>query len=118
MKCEICANYMSQVGSCKFCHFEYCRRYTVDDWDILEQDFELDIHKEIHRRLSAKGIDCISADIYGDYNIAYLIGCWANNGAIADALGVDERVVYGNNENGLVIINLYREKCLRGELGE
>ena len=109
---------MTHIGSCKFCHFEYCQRYTDDDWDILEQDFELEIHKEIQRRLYAKGIDCISADIYGDYNIAYLIGCWSSNEKIARALGVDERVVYGNNENGLVIINLFQEKYLRGELDE
>lgn len=118
MKCEICSNYMTHIGSCKFCHFEYCQRYTDDDWDILEQDFELEIHKEIQRRLYAKGIDCICADIYGDYNIAYLIGCWSSNEKIARALGVDERVVYGNNQQGLVIINLFEEKYLRGEIDE
>ena len=109
---------MSQVGSCKFCHFEYCRRYTDDTWDILEQDFESDIHYEIQKRLKAKGIDCICADIYGDYNIAYLIGCWANTQSIASALGVYEEVVYGNNEQGLVIINLFQEKYLRDEIDE
>ena len=118
MKCEICKNYMTQIGSCKFCHFEYCHRYTDDGWDILEQDLESDIQYEIQRRLKAKNIDCIYADIYFDTNIAFLIGCYADNERIANALGVYNEVVYGNNDMGVVIINLFQEKYLRGELDE
>lgn len=118
MKCKYCRNYLSQLDSCKFCHFEYCQRYIDDDWDILKLDFEDEIHKEIQYRLNAKGIECILADIYWDMNIAFLIGCYAHTDRIAQALGVDEQVVYGNNEQGLVIINLFEEKYLRGEFND
>lgn len=114
MKCEFCRNYLSRLDSCKFCHFEYCQKYIDDDWDILGLDFEDEIHKQIQHRLWAKGIECVFADIYWDMNIAFLIGCYAHTDRIAQALGVDEQVVYGNNEQGLVIINLFEEKYLRG----
>ena len=37
-KCTICQNYMSELGTCKFCHFEYDENYnpfSKDDWDIF-----------------------------------------------------------------------------------
>ena len=113
MRCNICSNYMSQLDSCKYCRFEYDEKYTSDDWDILDQDFEDEIHKLIQYRLQAKGIECIVADIYWDMDIAFLIGCYGNTGKIAQALGVHDEVVYGNNEQGLIIINLFKEKYLR-----
>lgn len=109
---------MSQIDSCKFCHFEHNQTLCSDDWDILDLDFDSEIHKIMQYRLQSQGIECLIADIYWDMNIAFLIGCYASNKKIASALGVDERCVYGNNMQGLVIINLFMEKYLRGELND
>lgn len=114
MKCNFCSNFMSELDRCKFCHFEYEERYIKDDWDILDLD-EADgwEHEQILNRLHSKDIDCVMADIYFSNNMAYLLGCFADSKMIARVLGLHEEVVYGGSDNGLVILNLYQEKCIR-----
>ena len=113
MKCEICNNYTN--GECKFCNFEYHRWYHSDDWNILNLDDDYEwSHLQIQYRLKAKNIDCLSADIWWDNNLAYIIGAKAHKEAVADALGVNRECVYDNSEMGLMILNLFQEKFLRG----
>lgn len=117
-KCRICANYMSELDTCKYCHFEYDTSYTPfrdDDWDILnlkeEDGWE---HIQIIDRLHYKHIDCYSADIwYGD-KMAYLIGCYASEEELSRVLGLHKESIY-RTEHGLVILNLYQEKCIRND---
>lgn len=104
---------MSELGRCKFCHFEYEERYIKDDWDILDLPDDEWEHIQILNRLHSQGIDCIMADIWGDRNMAYLLGCFAYTGKIARVLGLHEEVVYDNLDNGLVLLNLYQEKHIR-----
>lgn len=114
MKCSFCANYLSELDRCKFCSFEYEERYSGDDWDILELDDDIEwSHKQILNRLHSKGIDCISADIWFDNDCAFLLGCFAYTDKVARALNLHNESVYGNLDNGLVILNLYKEKQLR-----
>ena len=111
MRCKYCQNYLSKLGRCKFCHFEY---EESDDWDILDLD-ECDgwEHEQILNRLHSQGIDCVVADIYFDKNMAYLVGCFADTYKIAKVLGLHKESVYGNNDNGIVLLNLFQEKCIR-----
>ena len=114
MRCDYCQNYLSSLGRCKFCHFEYEESVIKDDWDILDLDEDDGWeHEQILNRLHSKGIDCISADIWFNKNMAYLMGCFSDTALIADALGLHEESVYGNLDNGLVILNLYQEKHIR-----
>lgn len=114
MRCEYCANYMSEIDRCKYCNFEYEERITSDDWDILNLNEDDGWgHRQILERLHSKGVDCLFADIYFGDNIAFLIGCYATSQRIADALNLNIKCVYGNNDNGLVILNLHEEKAYR-----
>lgn len=113
MKCNFCSNYMSEVGRCKFCHFEYEESVIKDDWDILDLPDDEWEHEQILNRLHSKDIDCVMADIYFGNNMAYLLGCFASVDKIAKALGLHKESVYGNLDSGLVILNLYQEKHIR-----
>ena len=73
-------------------------------------------HLQIMYRLKAKGFDCLSADIWGNDEIAYILGCSASKDEIASALGVHKETVYSDYERGWIIINLFQEKYLRGML--
>ena len=65
MRCDFCQNYLSSLGRCKFCHFEYEESVIKDDWDILDLDEEDGWeHEQILNRLHSKDIDCVMADIY------------------------------------------------------
>ena len=120
-RCEICQNHLSELGRCKFCHFEYNEDYAPcrDDFDILNMD-ERDgwEHLQIRDRLHRKGIDCYCADIWYDKSVAYLLGCYREPNVIADALGLHEESVYCQTEHGLIILNLFKERYLRGEFDE
>lgn len=112
-KCKYCANHLSELDTCKYCSFEYDSNIVRDDWDIFKLNWELDIHKDILYRLWSKGIECVHADIWYDNHTAYLLGCFASPSAIADALNLHNDVVYGNLDNGLVVLNLYKELDIR-----
>lgn len=114
MKCDFCANYLDGIDECKFCSFEYEERYSSDDWDILKLDDDVEwSHQQIMKRLHSKGIDCISADIWFDNDTGFILGCFASTSKIASVLGLYKESVYGNLDNGLIILNLFKEKHLR-----
>lgn len=114
MKCNYCANYMSQLDICKFCNFEYEEFYTRDDWDILNlNDDEGWSHLQILERLHSKGIECLRADIWFGDNFAYLIGVKTDEGRVAEVLKVHEDCIYNDIEFGVMYINLFQEKAIR-----
>ena len=114
MRCDFCANFLNELDRCKFCHFEYEEFYTRDDWDIMNLDDDVEWgHIQILNRLRSKGIDCYSADVWWDDNVAYLVGCKANNQELAGVLGVDERCIYNDYEHMFIILNLHMEKAIR-----
>lgn len=122
MNCKFCTNYMSELDRCKYCHFEFDEEYTPyksDDWDILNLDEDGDWeHFQIRDRLHLKGIDCYEADIWNNDGVAYLVGCNADTSELARVLNMHEEAIYNQYEHRFVILNLYQEKQLRGELNE
>ena len=118
-KCRVCDNYLRGLDRCKYCEFEWATDYaptinvTLDIFD-LDDDVEW-VHLQILDRLHYKKIDCLFTDMWID-DLAILIGCTASNRAIADALHIHEEVVYRDDVHGVVILNLFQEKYLRGEL--
>ena len=114
MKCEYCANYMSGIDECKFCHFEYDEWYVEDDFDILNLDDDYEwSHLQILNRIHAKKLPCIFADMWSDDNLAWLVGCNVFTGKIADVLGVHSECVYNQSDQSFIVINLFMEKCIR-----
>ena len=113
MRCENCDNYLIELNRCKFCHFEKADNEPWE-WNILELDDSYGwSHLQILERLEQKGIECLSADIWFNNNMAYLVTHSATSKDIAKALNLHEEVVYENQNNGLIILNLYQEKILR-----
>lgn len=118
-KCEFCINYDASVEQCQNCNFKYNEEYNPwakDNWDIFslneEDGWE---HIQVLDRLHYKDIDCLFVDIWYDNNIMLIIGA-KRVYKIADALNIHNEVVYDDSEHGLVIVNLFQEKYLRGEL--
>ena len=102
----------------KLKHELLCKRYIDDEtheWDILhlneEDGWE---HEQIRDRLHLKGIDCYSADIWFEKNMAFLLGVdpWKSD-KVAEALGLHREVIYTDGEHQFMILNLYQEKDLR-----
>lgn len=119
LNCAICTHFIN--GKCKYCQFEYDEEYNPfrNDWDILNLNDDVEwSHLQIQYRLWSKGIECLMADIWWDNNLAYLIGVKASRRDVADALNIHEEVVYDAGEMPLLIINLFQEKYLRGDLCE
>ena len=116
-KCRVCDNYLRGVETCKFCSFEWAKDYppTNDtEFDIFEMDDDIEwSHLQIMDRLKYKGINCLSADIWPDNNLAYVIGADANRERVAEALHIHKECVYEDGLKPLLIINLFQEKCLR-----
>ena len=119
-RCRVCDNHLVGVDSCKYCSFEWRKEYPPTDdssFDILDLDDDLEwSHHQILDRLHYNGIDCLMADIWFDSNIAYLIGVKASTGKVARALGVYEDIIYDDSEHGWMILHLFQEKYLRGDL--
>ena len=116
MKCEYCRNYNETTDQCRNCQFEYDETYNPyksDDWDILNLNTDEWEHHQIRYRLHFKGIDCLHTDIWGNNNIAYIIGTNTNQTEIAKALNLHTESVYSDYEHGLTILNLYQEKQIR-----
>lgn len=121
-RCNICVNYLPNEENCSLCQFEYDENlfWTNDDeWDILEMDDDYEwSHLQLLYRLYAKNIDCLFADIWFDSNIAFMIGVKATEDRVAEAFGVHKEVIYNDFEHGLMIVNLFQEKYLRGMLDD
>ena len=119
-RCRVCDNYLRGAETCKYCQFEWAVDYppTSDgEWDILDLDDNIEwSHLQIIDRLYAKGIECLSADIWYENNLAYIIGAKASRERVAEVLGVHDEVVYEQPELCLMILNLFQEKYLRGDL--
>ena len=120
MRCELCKKYDFSKENCSICDFEFdvelCWN-NDDEWDILHLDDDVEwSHLQIMYRLKSKDIECLATDIWWDNNLAYIIGAKASAERVAMALGVHNEVVYDAGEVPLLIINLFQEKILRGEL--
>ena len=119
-KCEFCNNFMTEIGTCKFCHFEYDETYNPyakDGWDLLNLDEDDGWeHIQILDRLHYHNIDCLAADIWYDNSLAYLIGCQSNEDELARVLGIHKEVIYQDHLRGWFILNLFQEQYLRGDL--
>ena len=120
MKCKICNKYNFNTDECSLCDFEFSKELywnNDDEWDILNLDDDYEwSHLQIQYRLKSKNIDCLFADIWYDENIAYLIGAKANPDRIAEVLGIHKEVIYNDFDKGIMILNLFQEKYLRGVL--
>ena len=110
---------MTGLERCKYCHYEfskdkYNQNLKSDDWDIFNLDENEWEHLQILDRLYVKDIQCYQADIWANNEMAYLLGCRESNNKIAKALNIHEEVLYSDGEHDFVIINLFKEKMLRG----
>lgn len=118
-RCRYCENYFHNIERCKYCHYEfsedkYCQNLKSDDWDIFNLDENEWEHLQILDRLYVKNIECFKADIWYNDEMAYLLGCRASHKDIAKALNIHEDVLYSDGEHDFIIINLFKEKMLRG----
>lgn len=122
MNCEICKKYDFNKEKCSICEFEFDKElYWNDDkeWDILNLDDDYEwSHLQIMYRLKSKNIECLSADIWWDNNLAYIVGAKASAQKVAHVLKVHEEVVYDAGEMPLLLINLFQEKYLRGLIND
>ena len=122
MKCKFCKKYEHSTDSCKFCKFEFNEEYDPylsDDWDILNLDEESDWkHIQILDRLHLKEIDCYSADIWWDNNMAYLLGIKSSVETVAKVLNMHKECIYYDGESDFMILNLFQEKYMRGMFSE
>lgn len=117
-KCRICKNFCD--GKCNFCDFvcdESLLFLDDDGFDIFGlcdgDDFPL--HLQLLYRLNYKGVDCLFVDVWFDLNVAYVMGVGGDKGRVARVLGLHDEVVYDAG-NGLLILNLFQEKFIRGLL--
>ena len=104
---------MKALDTCKFCHYEE-NGYKEDKWDILKlNDDEEWSHIQIHNRLHLKGIESLFVDIWGNDNLAILIGCNESVDKVADALNIHRECIYNDAEHQMLILNLLEEKVIR-----
>lgn len=119
-KCRVCENYLRGIDACKFCSFEWATEYPPCDdweWDILDLDDEIEwSFLQIQDRLKFKGIDCVMVLNWYDANAILIMGCMAYASTLAQALGVHEECIVQDLQYGISIINLFKEKWLRGEI--
>lgn len=115
-RCDICENYLVGLSEprCKYCHFEYAGDLIKDDWDILCEEDSWGYPTAIRDRLWSQGIECLSADIWGNDNVAIVYGYNGDENKLASALNVHKDVVYLDPLHDVAIVNLYQEKDLRG----
>lgn len=122
MKCKICKNYDFNKNNCSQCEFKFDEELywnNDEEWDILNMDGEYEWeHLQIQYRLKSKNIECLAADIWWDNNLAYVLGAKASAQSVAEALGVHKECVYDAVEMPLIIINLFKEKYIRGILSK
>lgn len=114
-KCRSCRNFLWKLNNCKFCSYEYVD--NRDDWDILDLDDEEEwSFLQIQYRLKDKGIDCLQVINWIDGNVVVLIGVRAYAERVASALNVHQEVISNDDEIGIMVINLFQEKYIRGLL--
>ena len=114
MKCDYCKNKLKGLDICKFCHFEMEDLYTDDEWDILNLDDDVEwSFIQILNRIHSKNLPCLAVDVFGE-DIIYLVGCNVFTSKIAEVLGVHEECICNQSDQAFIIINLFKEKYLRG----
>ena len=119
-KCHICSNYLHGIERCKYCSFEFDDDlpWTNDrEWDIFEIDDDEEwSFLQIQYRLKSKGIDVLQVyNWYPDDNAMVLVGVRAYPDRVARALGVHQECIVSDLDVGIMVINLYMERHLRGE---
>lgn len=119
-KCRVCEHFISEQQGCTECKFEWSTVYPAvndDEWDILDLDDELEwSFLQIQDRLRFKGIDCLLVLNWFDNNAVLLFGVRAFADRVADALGVHRECINEDSDYGVMVVNLFQEKYLRGEL--
>ena len=86
-------------------------------WDVLNLDEEAEwTYIQIQNRLHEKGIGVLLVLDWIDDNVIVLIGCKAGSDVVAEALGVHEDSIASDVEIGISVVNLFKEKYLRGDL--
>lgn len=119
-RCRVCNNYLNGLERCKYCKFKWADEYpptSDDEWDILDLDDDIEwSHFQIIDRLYYKGIECLSADIWYDNELAYLIGVKGSSDEVANALGIHKECIFDDYEHCWMILNLFKERYLRGEM--
>ena len=122
MKCHICSNYLHGIERCKYCSFEYDDSLPWTDpcqWDVLDLDDDVEwSFLQIQYRLKSKNIDCLQVINWFEDNVIILIGCNAHMDRIARALGVHVDCMVQDLDIGITVVNLFKEKYLRGDLEE
>ena len=114
VKCRSCSNFLEKLNTCKFCSYEQIDR---GDWDILDLDDEEEwSFLQIQYRLKDKGIDCLQVINWFNGNVVVLIGVRAYPEKVARALNVHEAVICDDSDIGIMVINLFEEKYIRGLL--
>ena len=118
MKCHICSNYLHGIERCKYCSFEYDDNlpWTNDtEFDIFSIDDDVEwSFLQIQYRLKSKGVDVLQVyNWYPDDNCIVLIGVRAYPDRVARALGVHRDCIVSDLDAGIMVVNLYMEKCLR-----
>ena len=123
MNCDYCTNYLSELDTCKYCSFESDDEkirnqiHKANHFNIFElNDDEEWSHIQILNHLHNQGIECLFVDIWTNDNIAWIIGCTSPIEHIARALGIHKECIYPDWDHGMIILNLFQEKYLRGML--
>ena len=112
-KCRSCRNFLWKLNNCKFCSYEHID--NKNDWDILDLDDEEEwSFLQIQYRLKDKGIDCLQVINWFDGNVVILIGVRAYPEKVARALNVHQAVISDDSDIGIMVINLFQEKYVRG----
>ena len=113
---------MHGLKQCKFCVFQYddSLPWTDDsEWDVLDIDDDAEwSFLQIQYRLKSRGIDCLQVLNWADGDSIVLIGIRAFRDVVAKALGVNEECIEEDGEIGIMVVNLFKEKYLRGDLDE
>ena len=123
MKCHICSNYLQGIERCKYCNFEYDDSLPWTDpceWDVLDLDDDVEwSFLQIMYRLKAFKIDCLQVFNWFDNDDILLIGVREMYpDRIAKALGVHKECISLDSDVGICVVNLFKEKYLRGDLEE
>lgn len=119
-KCRVCKHYISEDQGCNKCEFDWSDEYPPvldDEWDIFNIDDDVEwSFLQIQDRLKYNGIDCLQVLNWYDDNAIVLIGVKAYGDRVAKALGVHEECISEDLDIGIMVVNLFKEKWLRGEM--
>ena len=117
MECNVCKNYNMELDECECCCFELDSTKLSMGFDLFTDILEVDDAPSLLTEyLNKHNVSCLYSDVWGDTNIAFIIGCYTDKYTICKVLGLHEDVVSVDSFHGWVILNLFQEKYLRGLL--